>query len=218
MVLQAGTGAGKTSTLVLLAANTRRRGRYLAFNAHATAFAAVGHRFTRRVNSPRQPAWRIGQALGVGSPVRIGDHEISHRTLSHTVLRTVTRFCQSADKTPAPHHVPALRRLAHRTSVPNSPKRSCRSSERHGTIYRRAGLRSPTRARPAGHGRRLRPSHLRVARGPGRDDGLRRHPWSGPAPTPARTFSGVGQYTVAEFRPHVRCPPARGCWGGADGR
>ncbi|WP_416956522.1 UvrD-helicase domain-containing protein [Streptomyces sp. Agncl-13] len=130
MVLQAGAGTGKTSTLALLAANTRRRGRYLAFNkdiaddaaarfprsvqcrtAHATAFAAVGHRFTRRLNSPRQPAWRIGHALGIRSLVRIGDHEISHRTLSHTVLRTVTRFCQSADRTLAPHHVPALRRL-----------------------------------------------------------------------------------------------------------
>jgi hypothetical protein len=130
LVLQAGAGTGKTSTLGLLAASTRRRGRYLAFNkdiaddaaarfprsmqcrtAHATAFAAVGHQFARRLSSPRQPAWRIGHALGVGSPVRIGDHEISHRTLSHTVLRTVTRFCQSADKVPAPHHVPALRRL-----------------------------------------------------------------------------------------------------------
>ena len=130
MVLQAGAGTGKTSTLGLLAATTRRRGRYLAFNkdiadaaatrfprsvqcrtAHATAFAAVGHRFARRLSSPRQPAWRIGHALGIGSPVRIGNREISHRMLSHTVLRTVTRFCQSADETPAPHHVPVLRGL-----------------------------------------------------------------------------------------------------------
>ncbi|KQV93532.1 UvrD-helicase domain-containing protein [Streptomyces sp. Root369] len=130
LVLQAGAGTGKTSTLCLLAASTGRRGRYLAFNkdiandaanrfprsvlcrtAHATAYAALGHRFARRLSSPRQPAWRIGQALGIRSPVRIGDHEISCRTLSHTVLRTVTRFCQSADRTLAPHHVPVLRRL-----------------------------------------------------------------------------------------------------------
>ncbi|SHH71944.1 UvrD-helicase domain-containing protein [Streptomyces sp. 3214.6] len=130
IALQAGAGTGKTSTLDLLARSTRHRGCYIAFNktiaedaatrfprsvqcktAHATAFAAVGYRFAHRLRSPRQPAWRIGHALGVGSPVRIGDHEISHRTLSHTVLRTVTRFCQSADKAPAPHHVPALRRL-----------------------------------------------------------------------------------------------------------
>ncbi|RPK80145.1 DNA-dependent helicase II [Streptomyces sp. ADI98-12] len=130
VVLQAGAGTGKTSTLCLLAASTKRRGRYVAFNkdiavdaaarfprsvlcktAHATAYAAVGHRFASRLSSPRQPAWRIGQALGVRSSIRIGDHEISHRTLSHSVLRTVTRFCHSADNALAPHHVPALRRL-----------------------------------------------------------------------------------------------------------
>ncbi|WP_329258480.1 UvrD-helicase domain-containing protein [Streptomyces sp. NBC_01478] len=130
LVLQAGAGTGKTSTLCLLAASTGRRGRYLAFNkdiandaagrfpravlcktAHATAYAAIGHRFARRLSSPRQPAWRIGQALGIRTPVRIGDHEVSHRALSHAALRTVARFCQSADQALAPHHVPALRRL-----------------------------------------------------------------------------------------------------------
>jgi hypothetical protein len=130
LVLQAGAGTGKTSTLGLLAASTRRRGRYLAFNrdiardaatrfphtvlcktAHATAYAALGHRYTNRLNSPRQPAWKTGQALGITRPVRIGDHEISPRTLSHAVLRTVTRYCHSADRTLARHHVPRLRGL-----------------------------------------------------------------------------------------------------------
>ncbi|MFF7043695.1 UvrD-helicase domain-containing protein [Streptomyces massasporeus] len=130
LVLQAGAGTGKTSTLGLLAASTRRRGRYLAFNkniardaatrfprtvvcktAHATAYAAVGHRYTSRLNSPRQPAWKTGQALGITRPVRIGSHEISPRALSHTVLRTVTRYCYSADRSLARHHVPNLRGL-----------------------------------------------------------------------------------------------------------
>jgi hypothetical protein len=130
LVLQAGAGTGKTSTLTLLAASTRCRGRYLAFNkdiardatarfphtvvcktAHATAYAAVGHRYTNRLNSPRQPAWKTGQALGITRPVRIGNHEISPRTLSHTVLRTVTRYCYSADRTLSRHHVPQLRGL-----------------------------------------------------------------------------------------------------------
>ncbi|WP_406165146.1 UvrD-helicase domain-containing protein [Streptomyces canus] len=130
LVLQAGAGTGKTSTLSLLAADTRRRGRYLAFNkaiardattrfprtvacktAHATAYAALGHRYTSRLNSPRQPAWKTGQALGITRPLRIGDHEIGPRTLSHTVLRTVTRYCHSADRTLAHHHVPHLRGL-----------------------------------------------------------------------------------------------------------
>ncbi|MFI6281865.1 UvrD-helicase domain-containing protein [Streptomyces sp. NPDC050988] len=130
LVLQAGAGTGKTSTLSLLAASTLSSGRYLAFNkdiardaatrfprtvvcktAHATAYAAVGHRYASRLNSPRQPAWKTGRALGITRPVRIGDHEISPRTLSHTVLRTVTRYCYSADRTLTRHHVPHLRGL-----------------------------------------------------------------------------------------------------------
>ncbi|MBL3666926.1 ATP-dependent helicase [Streptomyces sp. M2CJ-2] len=130
LALQAGAGTGKTSTLRLLAADTQRRGRYMAFNkdiardaaarfpstvqcrtAHATAFAALGHRYADRLNSPRQPAWKAGQALGILHPTRIAGHEISQRTLSHNVLRTVTRFCHSADSVLARHHVPSLRGL-----------------------------------------------------------------------------------------------------------
>ncbi|AZQ40161.1 DNA helicase [Streptomyces cyaneochromogenes] len=130
LVLQAGAGTGKTSTLCLLAASAQRSGRYLAFNkdiardaaarfprtvkcqtAHATAYAALGHRYRDRLNSPRQPAWKSGQALGITRPVRIGDHKINPRALSHTVLRTVTRYCHSADRALAHHHVPHLRGL-----------------------------------------------------------------------------------------------------------
>ncbi|MFJ6726654.1 UvrD-helicase domain-containing protein [Streptomyces sp. NPDC091281] len=135
LVIQAGAGTGKTTTLVQLAASTERRGRYLAFNkviardaaarfphtvrcttAHATAYAAVGHRYASRLNSPRQPAWRIGEGLGLNRSVRIGDHTISHRTLSHTMLRTVARFCHSADRVLSDHHVPPLRRLESQSS------------------------------------------------------------------------------------------------------
>ena len=83
----------------------------LCKTAHATAYAALGHRYTNRLNSPRQPAWKTGQALGITRPLRIGDHEIGPRALSHTVLRTVTRYCYSADSTLAHHHVPRLRGL-----------------------------------------------------------------------------------------------------------
>lgn len=131
LVLQAGAGTGKTTTLAMLAASTKRRGRYLAFNkdiardaanrfpstvmcktAHATAYAALGHRYASRLNGPRQPAWKAGQALGITRPIRIGDHEISHKTRSHTVLRAVTRYCYSADRALSRNHVPNLRRLA----------------------------------------------------------------------------------------------------------
>lgn len=130
LVLQAGAGTGKTETLGMLAASTLRSGCYLAFNkaiardaaarfprtvvcktAHATAYAALGHRYTGRLNSPRQPAWKTGQALGITRPVRISGHEISPRALSHTVLRTVNRYCHSADPALAHHHVPLMRGL-----------------------------------------------------------------------------------------------------------
>ncbi|WP_328978436.1 UvrD-helicase domain-containing protein [Streptomyces canus] len=130
IVLQAGAGTGKTSTLALLASSTARRGRYLAFNkdiardavgrfprtvrcktAHATAYAALGHRYARRLSSPRQPAWKTGQALGITRPVRIGERDLTQRTLSHAVVRTVTRFCYSADRSLARQHVPSLRGL-----------------------------------------------------------------------------------------------------------
>jgi superfamily I DNA/RNA helicase len=130
LALQAGAGTGKTTTLTLLARTTPRRGRYLAYNraiaqdartrfpntvqcktAHALAYAAVGHRYTHRLNAPRRPAWQTGQALGVTKAIRIGDRELSQRALSNVLLRTVTRYCHTADDKITRHHVPQLRGL-----------------------------------------------------------------------------------------------------------
>ncbi|MFR0359587.1 UvrD-helicase domain-containing protein [Streptomyces sediminimaris] len=131
--LQAGAGTGKTTTLALLAHTTTRRGRYLAYNraiaqdaasrfpknvwcktAHALAYAAVGHRYTARLNAPRRPAWQTGQALGITEPIRIGERDLSPKTLSYATLRTVARFCHTADDAIACHHVPQLRGLEDR--------------------------------------------------------------------------------------------------------
>ncbi|MFG2209215.1 UvrD-helicase domain-containing protein [Streptomyces sp. NPDC048638] len=133
LVLQAGAGTGKTTTLAMLAHATRRDrrlGRYIAFNraiardaarrfpagvtcgtAHALAYASVGRNYQARMNAPRRAGWRTGAALGIdeGMWVRIGARKVDNRALSHTVLRTVTRFCQSADKEIARHHIPPLR-------------------------------------------------------------------------------------------------------------
>lgn len=129
LVIQAGAGTGKTSTLAFLAEQMpARRGRYLAFNraialdaatrfpasvqcktAHSLAYAALGHRYRDRLNSPRRPGWRVGQDLGLNTPARINGRDLMPATLSNAVLRTVTRYCQSADTELAPHHVPPLR-------------------------------------------------------------------------------------------------------------
>jgi superfamily I DNA/RNA helicase len=130
LALQAGAGTGKTTTLALLAHSTKRRGRYLAYNraiaqdartrfpgtvqcktAHALAYAAVGHRYTRRLNAPRRPAWQTGQALGLTKYLRIGEREVTQKALSNATLRTVTRFCHTADEAITCHHVPRLRGL-----------------------------------------------------------------------------------------------------------
>lgn len=133
LVIQAGAGTGKTTTLAMLARTARRQGRsgrYIAFNravarhaartfpaevscgtAHALAYTAVGRRYQARMNAPRQAGWRTGAALGIDEDmtVRIGARKMTNKALSYTVLRTVTRFCQSADSKIAPHHVPPLR-------------------------------------------------------------------------------------------------------------
>ncbi|MGW0770285.1 UvrD-helicase domain-containing protein [Streptomyces sp. NPDC002676] len=131
LAIQAGAGTGKTSTLVFLAEQTPlRRGRYLAFNraialdaaarfpstvqcktAHSLAYAALGHRYRGRLNGPRRPGWRIGQDLGLNAPADIGQAGLMPAALSNAALRTVTRFCQSADTELGPHHVPRLRGL-----------------------------------------------------------------------------------------------------------
>ncbi|MEU5313639.1 UvrD-helicase domain-containing protein [Streptomyces sp. NPDC021562] len=130
LALQAGAGTGKTTTLALLARTTTRRGRYLAYNraiaqdartrfpntvqcktAHALAYAAAGHRYTRRLNAPRRPAWQTGQDLGITKHLCIGDREVTQKALSNATLRTVARFCHTADEAITPHHVPHLRGL-----------------------------------------------------------------------------------------------------------
>src|SRR5512138_1751033 len=78
IVLQAGAGSGKTTTLAMLAAGTRRWGRYLAFNtaiaheaqrgfpsnvgcrtAHSMAFQAMGWRYGDRLKAPRMSSAKL---------------------------------------------------------------------------------------------------------------------------------------------------------------
>ncbi|MGQ4361716.1 UvrD-helicase domain-containing protein [Streptomyces sp. SAS_272] len=130
LALQAGAGTGKTTTLTLLARTTTRRGRYLAYNraiaqdasarfsdnvqcktAHALAYAAIGHRYHPRLGAPRRPAWQTGHALGITKAIRIDERDLSPKALSYATLRTVARFCHTADPDITRHHVPRLRGL-----------------------------------------------------------------------------------------------------------
>ncbi|MEU2791186.1 UvrD-helicase domain-containing protein [Streptomyces sp. NPDC007100] len=129
LVLQAGAGTGKTSTLELMAAaDTDRRGVYLAFNravkeeaahrfpprvtcrtGHGLAFGAVGFRYKHRFGGARVPAWKTAELLGLRHSLTVGKVVFEARNLAYITKETVLRFCQSADPHLAEHHVPRQR-------------------------------------------------------------------------------------------------------------
>jgi superfamily I DNA/RNA helicase len=126
LTIEAGAGAGKTSTLRMLAADAPgRRGVYLAYNkaiatdaqrsfppqvecrtAHSFAFRAIGRHYQHRLDAPRMPARVAAQILKVG-PLRLDEATLLQPTaVTRLVLDTVSRFCHSADPQITGRHVP----------------------------------------------------------------------------------------------------------------
>lgn len=135
VVIQAGAGTGKTTTLIQLAASTRRRGQYIAFNkaivteagtkmpgtvtcstAHSLAYRAVGATYAHRLrNSQRMKSIDLANRLKVDA-MQVVAFDGSKKMLSRTFLaglamRGITRFCQSADPDPTMRHVPYVEGL-----------------------------------------------------------------------------------------------------------
>jgi len=129
IILEAGAGAGKTSTLKMLAATKpRRRGVYFAFNkavateaqasfprnvhcatAHSFAFRAVGRQFAHRLNGPRMPGREIARILGVNEPFQISPElMLAPQQVARIAMEMVTRFCYSADQEIRASHLPAV--------------------------------------------------------------------------------------------------------------
>ncbi|MEQ7125341.1 UvrD-helicase domain-containing protein [Actinopolymorpha sp. B11F2] len=129
MILEAGAGSGKTTTLKMLAGQApSRRGVYLAFNkavaveagrsfprnvqcatAHSLAFRTVGRQFKHRLNGRRVRGRETARILGVNEPFRISDLlMLAPAQVARIAMETVTRFCYSADVEPGPQHVPAV--------------------------------------------------------------------------------------------------------------
>ncbi len=129
LVVQAGAGCGKSSTLKMASqSQPNRRGLYVAYNralaqeakrdfpgsvdcrtAHSLAFGPVGSQYKDRLNGPRVPAKRVAEVLGFNSPVQIADNlaPLSPTTLARLVMLMVNRFLNSADAEPdARHGVP----------------------------------------------------------------------------------------------------------------
>jgi hypothetical protein len=129
LTIEAGAGTGKTSTLVLLAMDTSRRGQYLAFNRaivadsaarfpssvaartmHSLAFGAVGKQYKTRLDGGRRMRSEdIARALRI-DPIEVSTGAGSDKRrlapgwLAGRVMEAVGRFCQSADETPGVQH------------------------------------------------------------------------------------------------------------------
>lgn len=128
LVVQAGAGTGKTSTLKMVArALGDTKGLYIAYNraiadearasfpdtiqcktAHSLAFTAVGHEFRHRLNGPRQPARRTAELLNMKTWLELST-KVAPARQARIALDAVAQFCYSADETLEAHHVPRQR-------------------------------------------------------------------------------------------------------------
>lgn len=131
MVMEAGAGTGKSSTLRMMAESAPGlKCLYVAYNkaiqmdaavtfprnvtcktAHALAYAAVGRQFAVRLNGGRMPARRVALALHINEAVNLGDRLIQPAQLARLVNDTVRRYCLSADAEIGPWHVPVVNGL-----------------------------------------------------------------------------------------------------------
>lgn len=125
LALVAGAGTGKTSTLILMGAATRKRGLYMAFNkaiaddakrrfgsnvecrtAHALAFRAVGRVYHERLDAQgRIPAKQTARMLGITQDLPIDTHRIKVNHQARLVMGMIRRFCYSTDRQVMARHL-----------------------------------------------------------------------------------------------------------------
>ena len=131
LVIEAGAGAGKTSTLVELASALGGRGQYTAFNTslvaesaakfpmccpcntiHSLGFRSEGRRFAHRLRQSRVFGSEVAAMLGVSDMVVPGadgsDKKLPSGVLASVVTRAVKTFCQSADREVGLQHFGAI--------------------------------------------------------------------------------------------------------------
>lgn len=133
LVIEAGAGTGKTSTLRMMAeavmekSFTNKRGIYIAYNkaiaedakasfpgtvnartAHSFAYQAVGKDYRSRLNGPRVPARQAAQILGIYQPFQVNETVLMPTTIASLVDRTVSNFANSADDEVQAYHVPKV--------------------------------------------------------------------------------------------------------------
>jgi len=136
LVIEAGAGTGKTSTLQFLANSTSRKGQYIAFNkaivleaatkfpgtvncstAHSLAYQAVATDAfqARQRQGKRMRSIDIANRLGIDAMrVPTGDGEsklLASTFLSGLVMSGIRLFCQTADPAPTARHIPRVAAL-----------------------------------------------------------------------------------------------------------
>jgi len=131
LMVEAGAGTGKTTTLRMIADVANGNGQYTAFNSslvaeskakfqgtrvacnttHSLAFRAEGKRFAHRLSGGRVRSDYIAKALGiqelkvfVGSGDERKEKPLSPGFLASQVMGAIRRFCQSADQAPKAEH------------------------------------------------------------------------------------------------------------------
>jgi hypothetical protein len=138
LVVEAGAGTGKTSTLKLLAdSQPDKQGLYLAYNkaiqteasdkfpdscecrtGHSMAYRGIlrdrdidGPALMKRLKAPRVTSRQAVQFLGIPSAGFEIDpeHRLASWIVSRSALETVSRFCNSADDEITERHVPRVR-------------------------------------------------------------------------------------------------------------
>lgn len=133
LVVEAGAGTGKTSTLVLAASEmpSTRRGVYVAFNksvqveakakfpanvlcttAHGLAYRALGRLYADRLNGPRVPGREVARIMQITAALDLttsaGQRVLDPAVLAGIAAGTVERYCRSADLVIGPGHVPTV--------------------------------------------------------------------------------------------------------------
>jgi superfamily I DNA/RNA helicase len=128
VVIRAGAGSGKTSTLDLIArALAPAKGCYIAYNkaiatdaaarfpsnvvcrtAHSFAYRAVGHRYRARLNGGQRLTGRqVAAIMEIDRSFALGDgRELAPSRVASLVMATVEKWCHSADLKIEAKHAP----------------------------------------------------------------------------------------------------------------
>lgn len=124
MVITAGAGAGKTSTLKLIAKETDAKGVYVAYNkaiatdarrsfprnvrastAHSLAWGATGVKYAHRLDGPRVNAFDASKILGCNPLSITPEIFLTSVDVARLVASTVRNYCYSAQPEVGKQHV-----------------------------------------------------------------------------------------------------------------